>query len=322
MTQLRFSFAVLLLSVPPRWSNATSIPSFVVSDIDNQTSIVDDESTSISWGYYEDGDRHPKYYATHTATGSELTFYADEETLDYSMIHFYKNIPLPQEQLLPTCNNVLDRAPRTFCFSTKWSYGVADSSADPTDPATAFDQPTGFNGVGWDAKIQAIEFSASRWECNLRNEIALQWCVVCPHLNANGENDWHTGSPVWRYWDNGWTAIPDDCGITAELSQLAHAPVEHELELCGIIDGNDTKYTTFTINGNTIDLHSCMPDPVDTTSSDRPSSLLALAIQLDATSKNYAFRVQVDDMKLEYLGSANGRRTTVKGRGRNIFNKK
>jgi hypothetical protein len=98
-------------------------------------------------------------------------------------------------------------------------------------PATTFNPSTGFKVGGWDANIQVIDFSASHQECNLRNESALQWCVICPHLIANGKKDWHTSSPVWRSWDKDWTNIPDDCGITAKLSQLAHAPVEHELEL-------------------------------------------------------------------------------------------
>lgn len=257
-----------------------------------------DDDSGLDWGFFEDGGRHPEYSAAYANGGTDLTFWGDADSLQYSMIHFYKNVYLPPTEQ-QSCSTT--RAARDFCFSTQWSYGVASDTSQPTDPSTTYDQPTTFNnecieGKGcWSSRIQAIEFSASRWECNSRNEIALQWCNICGR-----DGDWHSGVPVWRYWDQGWKSIPDECGIESALSTLAHNTL-HDLEVCGTIDGVETRYTTMRINGVTIDLSQCIANAVSIVPSGTSSSLLAAAIQLDGTSQNHPFRVHVEETSLDYM---------------------
>ncbi|KAL9182631.1 hypothetical protein ACHAXT_013283 [Thalassiosira profunda] len=263
-------------------------------------SVTDLDDDGLPWGFYEDGNRAPVYSASYADGGSDLTFWADDDTLPYSMIHFYKNSYLPPAERQSCEVAPADRPARNFCFSTKWLYGVVDDpAADPSDPETGYNSPTPFNneclpGLGcWTSKIQAVEFSASRWECGRRNEVALQWCNVCAR-----DGDWHSGVPVWRYWDGGWRALPESCGITEAMSRLAHDEL-HELEVCGAIDGTKTTYTSLSIDGTAVDLSSCVTDPVNAVPS-HGGKLLAAAIQHDGTSRNHAFRVHVQDMHLEY----------------------
>ena len=239
------------------------------------------------WGFFEDGDRKPLYTADYNNGGSDLTFWGNESSLDYSMIHFYKNIPLP-EDLQQGCDVPAERLPMEFCFSTKWTYWVGNST-DGSDPSVVYDQPTTFTNEGGPSKIQGIEFSASRWECGYRNEIAMQWENV-----AEG---------TWRYWyptNYTWIALPDSCGITEDMAQPAY-DTEHTFELCAIIDGKNINYKTMRLNDAIIDLETCMAHiDVPILFDDNAATLLAGAIQLDGTEVNHPFRVFANDMNLEY----------------------
>jgi len=203
------------------------------------------------------------------------------------MIHFYKNIPLP-EDLRQGCDVPAERQPMEFCFSANWTYWVG-SSTDGGDPSIVYDQPTTFMNEGGASKIQGIEFSASRWECGYRNEIAMQWENV-----ANG---------TWRYWyptTYTWVALPDTCNITQAMSRPAF-DTEHVFELCAIIDGKNINYTTMNLNDDVVDLRSCMAHiDVPILLDNNTATLLAGAIQLDGTATNHPFRVYTKDMNLEY----------------------
>eukprot|EP00756_Hemistasia_phaeocysticola_P012091 Hpha_TRINITY_DN15173_c1_g1::TRINITY_DN15173_c1_g1_i1::g.129128::m.129128 len=277
MSMSRLFFATSLAATCAAWS---------VTNLDDP---------GINWGFFEDGGRHPEYSAAYANSGSDLTFWGDANSLDYSMIHFYKNA------YLPTTEQADCAAPaqtKSFCFKTKFSYGVASDLSKPTDPATTYDQPTAFNneclpGQGcWTSKIQAIEFSASRWECGKRNEVAMQWCNVCAR-----DGDWHSGVPVWRYYNAGWKSLPNSCGVTEAMSRLAHNQL-HDFELCGTFDGTQTQYTVLKVGGTTLDLSACTP-PVAVVNS-HEGKLLAAAIQHDGTKANHAFRVHVQDTELHY----------------------
>lgn len=278
--------------------------SFSVTGIDDPVpNINGQQNQRLGWGYFEFDDRRPGHYTKYNdLDGSDLTFYGEKDTLPYSSIHFDKAIFLPVEQKFQNCDSAPNRPPRQFCFSTKWSYGVANSSDDPTDYMnTAFDQATRFNDdPALETEINAIGFSAARRECDIKNEIGLRWCVMCDKPDGKGGEKWNQGVPVWQYWDGEWVALPDSCGIDTAMSKLAHG-VRHDIQICGDIDGKHTTYNTFTLNGSVIDLKSCIPSPIDATRQRSSLAWLSGFIQLYGAKENDAFRVSVYDTELDYI---------------------
>lgn len=162
----------------------------------------------------------------------------------------------------------------------------------PADPAAAdFHLATSFwfapgttcaNAGRVPSVVQAIEFSAAKWDGGRRYEWAMQWQNV------------GRGAPQWRYWDPSRPAKQRWVALASRLAQCLEGNRWHHFTLDGAIEGKAVRYQRFSIDGRTYLLNILVP------ASDEPavSDKLAVAVQLDGNARQTPYDVFVDQVHL------------------------
>lgn len=142
------------------------------------------------------------------------------------------------------------------------------------------------------ACVQALEFSASKWQAQQRYEWAVQW------QNVGGP------CPRWRYWDpsypEGWLPLAPPLPQTLRAGQWYH------LALVGAIEAGRARYVWFELHE-----HGAPPQLYAFEQLSAPShpaadfpDLLAAAVQLDGNSQQKPYRLVIDQVALQRADAA------------------
>lgn len=161
---------------------------------------------------------------------------------------------------------------------------LPDPAAGRFTLALWFQYHTAAGGAAGASVVQALEFTASKWQAGQRYEWALQWRNL-------GDN-----APGWHYWDPSqpseqrWMALPD--AINAGASPLAR-DTWYRLTLEGEIVAGRAHYLRFGLGQFSSRLGQVVPPSPDA-SADR----LALAVQLDGNDAQAPFSMAIDQVQL------------------------
>ncbi len=126
------------------------------------------------------------------------------------------------------------------------------------------------------SRIQALEFSVSRWNGVRRAELAAQYEVV------------GSGAPRWRLWDGSdWVASQPS------IEQCLAPDRWHHLTLDGRITGQRVRYDAITVDGRRTALMASFAQVTD-----RSEPRIAVGVQADGNATSTPYRFWIDRVGL------------------------
>lgn len=198
------------------------------------------ELSAVDWGGYCEG---LSTWSMEDAANGLILDYGGGG--GYTNVHFYRNLSAPSG-----ARNI-------------------DFSLDVLVPATSF------NNEGSASTIQALEFTASRWENGVRHEFALQWTNV--GLSRPGYRIWHPS--------HGWV----DTGIRGVLK-----PGWHAIRIVGQVTSQGAKLRSIAIDGVSYRLNTTVPS----VAAPGVGDIAAVAVQLDGNWEGTPYSVTVRNVDL------------------------
>lgn len=150
-----------------------------------------------------------------------------------------------------------------------------------------FSPSTSCNNQGTPSRVQALEFSMSKWVQFKRYEFALQW--------QNVEDSPGDGAPQWRYWDPQQHESRRWMPMSPLIIQCLEGEQWHTFSLEGEIVDENVHYQRFCIDSNCYDLDITVSPADELKEPDR----LAVAIQLDGNFKEAPYDVFIDEVSFD-----------------------